>query len=552
MRANALVNLGAVAGEAGKDEEALANYDAGRALAEKHGLRATLFHGYWGRGEVEAGLKQYGKAVESYGKAIEQIEFLREKAREPGLQMSFFGQYTTPYLKLCTALLVQERGAEAFAVGEQARARALVDLLEGSGTLVTGDLAQEERDRERRLVEQLHAAVQREHTAYSDDEVQASRREVASAMQELQRFQAALYREHPTLRDQRGQFKPATLEDLQKELFRHEPKLAVLSYLVGDSYSLLFVSTPGPRTHIHLIKVGREELARRVRAFRHRCSSDGSDYAGEAAALYKLLVAPAGKQLEGRAHLAILPDGPLHNLPFQALIGADRKHLIENYSLSYAPSATALLKMRQLAQARRDKPPLAALVLGRPSVPDKTDLEHTETEARAVAEHFGVAPLLGKEATRARALADMSKADVIHIAAHGEANEAAPLFSYVALTGTDRDPGRLYAHELMGLKLRARLVVLSACQTARGQLKEGEGLLGLGWALFVARAPTSILSQWNVNDRSTSELNREFYAGLRKHSPAESLRMAQLKLLREEKTRHPYHWAAFVLMGEWK
>jgi CHAT domain-containing protein len=112
----------------------------------------------------------------------------------------------------------------------------------------------------------------------------------------------------------------------------------------------------------------------------------------------------------------------------------------------------------------------------------------------------------------------------------------------------------------MKLDLRADLAVLSACETARGRVSRGEGMIGLTWALFVARAPTTAVSQWKVRSDSAAQLMIEFHRRLRSdparppgaarpNSVAEALRAAALKLKRDSRYQHPFHWVGFVVVG---
>jgi CHAT domain-containing protein len=110
---------------------------------------------------------------------------------------------------------------------------------------------------------------------------------------------------------------------------------------------------------------------------------------------------------------------------------------------------------------------------------------------------------------------------------------------------------------MMNLNLRADLVVLSACETARGRVGAGEGVIGMSWALFVAGSPSTVVSQWKVESSSTTALMLEFHRRLKLKSNAATqmgrataLREAELKLLRDEQYRHPFYWAAFVLIGD--
>src|SRR5262249_22661760 len=142
---------------------------------------------------------------------------------------------------------------------------------------------------------------------------------------------------------------------------------------------------------------------------------------------------------------------------------------------------------------------------------------------------------------------------VLHLAAHGFLDNRNPMYSNIVLSqmnGTGKEDGLLEAWEIMRLELKADLAVLSACMTARGRVVRGEGVIGLAWAFFVAGCPTTVVSQWNVNDESTAELMIEFHRHLKSRSAAEALRQASLKLLGNPRTRHPYYWAGFIVMGD--
>ena len=130
------------------------------------------------------------------------------------------------------------------------------------------------------------------------------------------------------------------------------------------------------------------------------------------------------------------------------------------------------------------------------------------------------------------------------------------MYSRIMLSrGEKREDGMLEAWELMKLDLKAEMVVLSACQTARGRVGAGEGMIGMSWALFVAGSPTVVVSQWKVDSDRTSELMIEFHRNLVRNgrrgaamSKAEALRLAALKL-RHGRYSHPFYWAGFVLIG---
>jgi CHAT domain-containing protein len=166
------------------------------------------------------------------------------------------------------------------------------------------------------------------------------------------------------------------------------------------------------------------------------------------------------------------------------------------------------------------------------------------------------AAFVGTDAREERVKAAASGFDVLHFATHAIFDHNAPLYSRLLLASpgpNSKEDGLLEAWEIMQMDLTARLVVLSACETARGQIGAGEGVIGLTWALFVARVPATVVSQWRVEAASTTLLMRSFYTAMKKKrsSKAEALQRAALDVMRTPRYRHPFYWAPFILMGDW-
>ena len=146
---------------------------------------------------------------------------------------------------------------------------------------------------------------------------------------------------------------------------------------------------------------------------------------------------------------------------------------------------------------------------------------------------------------------------VLHVAAHGVLDNASPLYSHLTLARPapgDREDGVLEAWEIMNLPLRAELVVLSGCDTARGQVAPGEGMVGLMWAVFVAGVPATLVSQWAVESAGAARLivsfHREWRGGRRGVSKARALQLAAVQALKTPGFEHPFYWAAFILGGD--
>jgi CHAT domain-containing protein len=123
--------------------------------------------------------------------------------------------------------------------------------------------------------------------------------------------------------------------------------------------------------------------------------------------------------------------------------------------------------------------------------------------------------------------------------------------SYLVLAKAGKpDAGVLQAREMMSLDLRADLVVLSGCETGRGVTGNGEGLIGMAWALFIAGSPSTVASQWKVDAESTSQFMAEFHKRVRRSEKAKALQAAALSVMHKPQFRHPFYWSGFVLMGE--
>jgi CHAT domain-containing protein len=154
----------------------------------------------------------------------------------------------------------------------------------------------------------------------------------------------------------------------------------------------------------------------------------------------------------------------------------------------------------------------------------------------------------------------MGRFRILHFATHGILDGTNPLYSHVVLSqsksGSGED-GLLEAREIMRMNLEADLAILSACQTGRGRISRGEGVIGMSWALFVAGCPTSVVSQWNVESNSTAKLMIEFHRALlavnkdsqHVHGSAEALRAAVLKMHKIPNYSHPVFWAGFIVIG---
>jgi CHAT domain-containing protein len=183
--------------------------------------------------------------------------------------------------------------------------------------------------------------------------------------------------------------------------------------------------------------------------------------------------------------------------------------------------------------------------------------QEVKTLARIYGEHRSRV-LTGEDAREETVKLEIGHYTILHFATHGTLDDQSPLYSRLLLANSAAtEDGVLEAREIMKLNLHADLAVLSACQTGRGGVRPGEGLIGMTWALFIAGTPTTVASQWKVDSASTSALMIAFHSDLKARlsldqrpvAVAQTLRNAALKLMSQPRYRHPFYWAGFVVMG---
>jgi len=288
--------------------------------------------------------------------------------------------------------------------------------------------------------------------------------------------------------------------------------------------------------------------------------------------LYQLLIQPIADLLpqDPSDRIIILPLESLYLVPFPALQMADGRFLIEQHTVLTAPAIQVLDLTRKIKAQRKtgkeDNRYLfnSALIVGNPTMPKIGDqalspLPASETEAKEIADLLKTKALIGQDATEAKVVRQMSQATIIHLATHGllefgQALDDTTIPGAIALApnpspSTKSTPnGILTATEILDFRLRANLVVLSACDTGRGRIT-GDGVQGLSRAFISAGVPSVVVSLWAVSDVSTAHLMVHFYQSLlQQPDKAKALRYAMLETMKQYP--RPLDWAAFTLIGE--
>lgn len=412
---------------------------------------------------------------------------------------------------------------------------------------------------------------------------------------------------------------PASPEDVV-ELLRERavpPGCALIEYSSGWERLYAYVLTADELRHLDLGP--RQEIERDVTDFvrcleRRDPLAPMTEVAERGSRLHARLLAPAlAVAGPGVGSLVVVPTPALAALPFEALVagegeGGEVEFVIDHHRVSYAPSHAFLL--RSPSGARRSVSTRVLLLadpeysLDSPSpgrgLPDPERLgrllgtrdealelvrlllvDSPDTSAEqfrrfaelrsqrsfAFTEHAAIDLFVGREARAERLAGDLTGYTLIHVACHGFADEERPENTALALAATEGGTGFVSLGHLEGLRIDAELTVLAACQTARGRVRRGEGVLSVARAFLAAGSRSVVASLWVVDDEKARRTMEELFRNLieEDQSPAEALHDAKLTVRAAAGSRgvgvetpgadvrveagHPHFWAPFVHVG---
>lgn len=496
------------------------------------------------RGRVLEELKRPDEAIAEYRKAVETIEAVHADLREDRYRSGYLQDKTQVYIALIRLLLRQGKGGDAFSFAERLRVQGKAGVLERN---LPPQIAQREIELRMRI-RRLQRAIEEEAEKGSRSRGQAT----AVFSEDL----AAVQREYQNLLDdvQRGRPAGRSLVATEEQVRKNLPSdAALLEYIVADDSVLMFVLTRD-QLHATSAQVRRDELEASIELFRDLLGRKrGNDWHAPSQSLGRGLIQP----LEGAGWLRdchtlfIVPHGVLHYLPFAALERtgpSGSRLLVEDYVLQYLPSASLLA-----ATAPPEDNHNRVLAVA----PSRSRLAFAAREVQGIRALFPreTRALVGKGATESSFRRLAGDYSILHLATHGFFNKLNPLFSGVQLEADAQEDGRLEVHEILELHLRARLVTLSACETALGsgyfnEVPAGDDFIGLTQAFLSAGSSSVLATLWDVNDRSTLQFMTGFYQNLPSREGSDALAAAQRKMLAGPvRYRHPYYWAPFVLVG---
>lgn len=564
--------------EGGHATEALDLAERAAESARQYELREEVWPALLIAARAEEALGRAEQAERTLREAVDVIEDLRANAVGPESdRAAFLISRAAPYQELVALLADSGRSWEALTVAERDKGRVLLEVLAGGRTAIDSALSEHDRAEERALEGALLAAnseLRALRLSSKPDADRATRLDSrrAEARRALEDFRTGQYAAHPELRVMRGQSLPLGRDDARRLVA--DGHTVLLEYVLTEKRAYVFILSGGPSGEpsldVRRLDVESAELTRLAQDLRERCGSRDLDFGTPAARLYRALVSPARDVLRGARRVIVVPDGALWDLPFQALLSPRGRFLIEDVTLSYVPSLSVLKDMQAHPRARA-RAEGALLAIGNPELGTAAarrsgsallssplePLPETEAQVRDIARLYdphASTVRVGAGARESWLKAELPHYRILHLATHGVLDGSSPLYSELVLAAPapgDRDDGILEAREILDLDLKADLAVLSACETGRGRVGAGEGLIGMTWAFFVAGCPTTVASQWKVEAAATNRLMVAFHRELQSgHAPADALRLAALTQLRRPEERHPFYWAGFVAMGD--
>ena len=525
-------------------------------------------------------------------------------------RLSFSAAHALYYRDYIQLLVESGRPADAFAALERSRARGFLAML-AERDILFSDIPRELALEQKRIAsdyDKTQSKIAGLHPEKDHEQIDGLLARLDELRRKREDIVERVRRESPRLASLQYP-KPLTLHQAQSGL---DSGTLLLSYCVTKNKTFIFAvrhvadirtsKEPNPDgISVFTVPLGEVSLRKQVLDFRdliqqaEKGVADTTALLKPAGVLYDELLKPTETLIASADRILVCPDGPLHVLPYGALIRwvTDRGVKTPTYLIQWKPvhialSATVYAELRD----RRPDPAMKVVAssrmvaFGDPLYPvasrlnpdtisntqaqwlltrgyDLKSLPATRNEVERIADIFrgNVTAFLGQDATEEHAKAVGKDCRFIHFACHGICDEKLPLDSSLALTIPEKptqgqENGFLQAWEIFEkVRIDADLVTLSACNSALGKELGGEGLIGLTRAFQYAGARSVLASLWDVSDQTTAELMARFYGYVKAgKTKDEALRAAQIDLITSPAkfTAHPYHWAAFQLIGDWR
>ncbi len=552
-----LVNLADVYVDLEKYEDALEYYRKAAEISRKILSKERLWNALYGIGRTLSKTGDAGGAIDAFKKAVDVIEELRANIGGGGEEKSFFlVDKVKVYKELIILLFKHGDFGEALDYLERMKSRSLLEMIQQGKAKIDKGLTPEETEKEKQLKVMLAKAAREMAAALAahgvdSEEALAAKDNLEQVRMQQNLFKEKLYLDHPRLAFARGENKPVSTAIVQ-DFLRNDEVIVVYmldeptSYawtVTTDAVRMYDLGVSATKINFTVDKKLREALEKGVW---------GSSQERAAKKLYKMILKPLEGDFEGKTIMGVLPDGRLYELPFYLLKDSKKKDLIDRFAIYYLPSLSVMVETRKAKASLKNENKV--LAFGNPKFerPDLVQLPGTENEVGKIAEIYGdrAQVYLHENALEEQIKYHGRDYRIIHMASHGLMNNHNPMFSSIAMSQIkdQDDDGYLEAREITNIDLDAELVIMSACESGRGKLRPGEGILGLTRSFFSSGIPSVIASMWSVNDLATAFMMQHFYENFQSMNAVEAMRKAQIAT-RDEIGDNPNLWAPFVIMG---
>jgi CHAT domain-containing protein/Tfp pilus assembly protein PilF len=525
--------------------------------------------------------KNYPQAQQYLARVLAIYETQRAAIPDPETKTAFAERYFNAYTLQAQLALDQQQPQQAALALERSRARTLAELMFTRALPVPTNAPQALKDliaQQEQLQRDFLLLARQQRQTDPDDtnalqRLQAQARQLADRQRQLDQQLRQQFPQYADLLNPQ----PPNLKQLQAALDAN----TVLLYHAFADKELLIVAVSRQTVRGYRVKVDPRTLENDLAEFQRvvakppleRTASERRKLPALGQRLYATLIKPAEPSLKNATTVLLCPEGALNQLPWGALIVAVDKqgrptYWVERVAIGLtlsagvylqakavrpAPRGVAIAAVSQYRRQQVAQAPKTAQLVRRSggALGDLPAVKQEVAQVRRLLGKQGVAAVLEAAATPERARQIAQRARVVHFACHARADNVDPLGSGLLLAPAGSDEGLLTAADVVSRwRLRADVVMLSACETAVGQVRRYEGMYGLARAFLFAGSRSVGASLWRVDDVSTARLMGVFYRGYALGVPkAEALRRAQVELLRSKDDSDPYYWSCFVLMG---
>jgi len=519
-----------------------------RQLIEETKVPLLLFPYYLLQGDLAERKGLQSDAERHYEAAAQDLEMHQTRLHHDDLRVTFFSGRNRAYEELVLLKIgePEERSftADAYAWCERAKSRGLIELLTHHLPSVHGQSQQPLLTKINRLREELNMLYVRSQPEVRPVPSLSNVESISNKESELARTLREVSHSDPEYASLQ-QVTTATIESIQAIL---PTDTTIVEYFVARGEVIAFViSHDEVFVERHLCPVSRvadihERLGFQLEKFQLGqeyvdAHSDQIRIATERhlTELHQILIRRFRGRLRTRK-LVVIPHGILHLLPFHALFDGS-EYLIDSHEISYAPSASVLKYCLEKKDFNYDVPVLVGVA--------DNQAPYVENEIRNLT-RFCTNPkvLLNEAATRSAFIAEAAEASFLHIATHAIFRQDNPMFS-----GFKLYDGWMTAFDLFSMNCRTNLVTLSGCKSGISQVTGSDDLVGLMRGFLYSGARSLMVSLWNVDDKTTSELMARFYNFWRDgHSRAGGLAKA-MKAIRQDHP-NPFYWAPFLMVGK--